>query len=44
MLEVARLEVEKILEADLQLSNSENFILKNFLAFQKGKTTWSKIS
>jgi ATP-dependent DNA helicase RecG len=44
MLETARFEVEKILETDPQLGSSENFILKDFLAFQRGKTSWSKIS
>ncbi|MEO7120024.1 MAG: ATP-dependent DNA helicase RecG [Ginsengibacter sp.] len=44
MLEIARFEADNILDADPQLSNSENFILKDFLAFQRGKTSWSKIS
>jgi ATP-dependent DNA helicase RecG len=44
MLEAARLEAEKILDTDPRLESSGNFFLRDFLALQKGKTSWSKIS
>jgi ATP-dependent DNA helicase RecG len=44
MLEAARLQAEKIIETDPNLSSADNQVLKSFLAFQKGKTVWSKIS
>jgi ATP-dependent DNA helicase RecG len=44
MLEVARSEVEKILEADPDLSLAENLLIKNYLQQQKHKTGWGKIA
>ncbi len=44
ILEVARDEVEQLLETDPELSMAANLPLKNFLRLQKGKTAWSKIS
>jgi ATP-dependent DNA helicase RecG len=44
MLEVARNEVEKILEADPDLSMAENLLIKNYLHQQKHKTGWGKIA
>lgn len=44
ILEAARLTADKIIEEDPDLSKNENFCLKEFLQFQKGKTAWSKIS
>jgi ATP-dependent DNA helicase RecG len=44
MLEVARSEVEKILEADPDLSLAENLQIKNYLQQQKHKTGWGKIA
>jgi ATP-dependent DNA helicase RecG len=44
MLEVARDEVEKILEKDPDLSLAENLLIKNYLHQQKNKTGWGKIA
>jgi ATP-dependent DNA helicase RecG len=44
MLEVARTEVEQILEADPDLSLAENLLIKNYLQQQKHKTGWGKIA
>ncbi len=44
ILEAARWEAEEIIEKDAELSLNENLNLKNFLAIQKDKTPWSKIS
>jgi ATP-dependent DNA helicase RecG len=44
MLEVARNEVEKILEADPDLSMAENLMVKIHLQQQKQKTGWGKIA
>jgi ATP-dependent DNA helicase RecG len=44
MLEVAREEVEKILETDPDLSMAENLLIKNYLQQQKQKTGWGKIA
>jgi ATP-dependent DNA helicase RecG len=44
ILEVAKREAETLLNADEELSLPENVRLKNYLALQKGKTVWSKIS
>lgn len=44
MLEVARTEVEKILEADPDLSLANNLLIKNQLQQQKHKTGWGKIA
>jgi ATP-dependent DNA helicase RecG len=44
MLQTARDEAEKIIEADPALESAENLMIKNYLQTQKGKTTWSKIS
>jgi ATP-dependent DNA helicase RecG len=44
MLEVARTEVEKILEKDPDLSLAENLLIKNYLHQQKNKTGWGKIA
>src|SRR6185503_5984129 len=44
ILEAARINADKIIENDPQLSLAENGCLRNFLIFQKGKTVWSKIS
>jgi ATP-dependent DNA helicase RecG len=44
MLEVARMEVENLLDVDPTISSAENLQLKNYLLSQKGKTSWSKIS
>ena len=44
ILEEARITAEKIIEDDPDLLSPENSCLNNFLAIQKGKTIWSKIS
>lgn len=44
MLEVARAEVEKILEKDPDLTLAENLLIKNFMQEQKHKTGWGKIA
>jgi ATP-dependent DNA helicase RecG len=44
MLEVARGEVEKILEKDPDLTMAENLLIKNFMQEQKHKTGWGKIA
>jgi ATP-dependent DNA helicase RecG len=44
MLEVARGEVEKILEKDPDLTLTENLFIKNFMQEQKHKTGWGKIA
>lgn len=44
ILEVARNEVERLLEEDQEISSAENLLLKSYLLSQKGKTVWSKIS
>lgn len=44
ILEVARNEVERLLEEDPEISSAENLLLKSCLLSQKGKTAWSKIS
>jgi ATP-dependent DNA helicase RecG len=44
MLEVARAEVEKILEADPDLTMAENLLLKDYLQQHKHKTGWGKIA
>ena len=44
ILEVAKTKAMEILEADEELQQSENFVLKQYLGMQKGKTVWSKIS
>ena len=44
MLEVAREEVEKILEVDPDLSMAENLLIKDFMHGQKQKTGWGKIA
>jgi ATP-dependent DNA helicase RecG len=44
MLEVARGEVEKILEKDPDLTLAENLLIKNFMQEQKHKTGWGKIA
>ncbi|MET0393895.1 MAG: ATP-dependent DNA helicase RecG [Chitinophagaceae bacterium] len=44
LLEMARLAVAALLEADPDLVSAENLCLKNFLLQQKGKLSWSKIS
>lgn len=44
MLEVARGEVEKILEKDPDLILAENLLIKNFMQEQKHKTGWGKIA
>ena len=44
MLEVARNEVENILNQDPDISSPENEMIKNYMIAQKGKTKWSKIA
>ena len=44
MLEVARSEVEKILEQDPELSMAENLLIKTHMQEQKQKTGWGKIA
>ncbi|MBC7866908.1 MAG: ATP-dependent DNA helicase RecG, partial [Gloeobacteraceae cyanobacterium ES-bin-316] len=44
MLEVAREEVEKILNADPDLTMAENLLIKNYLQQQKQKSGWGKIA
>lgn len=44
MLEVAKVEAEKILDADPDLVKPENLLVKEFLQGQKTKTKWSKIA
>ena len=44
LLETAKIEAEKLLETDEELSSAANLRLKNYLMLQKGKTVWSKIS
>lgn len=44
MLEVARAEVKKILDADPDLTMAENLLVKNFLHQHKHKTGWGKIA
>ena len=44
MLEVAKVTVEKLLEADPDILLEENLSIKNYLNSQKGKTKWSKIA
>ena len=44
MLEVARNEVEKILENDPDLSMAENLLVKIYLQQQQHKTGWGKIA
>ena len=44
ILEVARNEVEKILENDPDLSMAENLLVKNYLHQQQHKTGWGKIA
>ena len=43
-LELARAEVEALLESDPELSSEGNRDLRDFLQSQSGKTAWSKIS
>lgn len=44
LLTLAKLEAEKLVEADEHLEAEKNKRLKNFLLSQKGKSFWSKIS
>ena len=44
MLEVARSEVEKILEQDPELGMAENLLIKTHMQEQKQKTGWGKIA
>ena len=44
ILEIAKAEADNLLAEDENLSLPENFLLKNYLLKQKGKTGWSKIS
>ncbi|MEP6673666.1 MAG: ATP-dependent DNA helicase RecG, partial [Ferruginibacter sp.] len=44
MLEAARYSADNILAVDPELNMAENLRIKSHLHFQKGKTTWSKIS
>lgn len=44
ILETARLEVEKLLENDPDLSMAENLLVKNYLQQQQHKTGWGKIA
>ena len=44
LLLVAKIEAERLLQADENLSSHQNLNLKNYLLLQKGKTVWSKIS
>lgn len=44
ILELAKLQAERLLEKDEELSANENAQLRNYLSLQKGKTLWSKIS
>ncbi|RYY46299.1 MAG: ATP-dependent DNA helicase RecG [Chitinophagaceae bacterium] len=44
ILEVARREVERILEKDPDLSMAENLLIRNYLQLQQHKTGWGKIA
>lgn len=44
ILEIARNEVEQLLNDDPEINSAENLLLKQYLLSQKGKTVWSKIS
>jgi ATP-dependent DNA helicase RecG len=44
ILEVAKTEVENLLEADPDLQQEPNLPIKQYLQLQKGKTAWSKIA
>ncbi len=44
LLEIAKLEAEKLLAADIDITMADNLPLKKYLNSQKGKTGWSKIS
>lgn len=44
LLETAKLQADKILTNDEELTHDKNLRLKNYLILQKGKTVWSKIS
>jgi len=44
LLELAKLEAEKLLHEDLEINMAKNLLLKRYLQLQKGKTSWSKIS
>ena len=44
LLELAKVEADKLLNEDLELSLEKNINLKKYLQSQKGKTGWSKIS
>lgn len=44
LLELARLEAEKLLDEDIDLMLAKNLQLKKYLQAQKGKTGWSRIS
>lgn len=44
ILEIARNEVEQLLNEDPEINSAENLLLKQYLLSQKGKTVWSKIS
>jgi ATP-dependent DNA helicase RecG len=44
ILEQARVEAERLVEEDIELSMAKNLQLKNFLQSQKSKNGWGKIS
>ncbi len=44
LLELARYEAEQLLEEDIEINMAKNLQLRKFLASQKGKTGWSRIS
>jgi len=44
LLELAKVEAERLLEEDIEISLAKNLPLKQYLQSQKGKTGWSKIS
>ena len=44
LLEKAKIKAEELLSVDEELNSADNLRLKHYLAMQKGKTIWSKIS
>jgi ATP-dependent DNA helicase RecG len=44
LLEIAKIEAEKLLAEDIDITMAKNLPLKKYLNSQKGKTGWSKIS
>ena len=44
LLELAKIEADKLLNEDIELSLEKNLFIKKYLQTQKGKSGWSKIS